>query len=377
MMTTGRLLSPIPLLLAASLAFAGDKHADKSAGKAGNTPTPAPDAAAAGAIAIVAGEPIPTSALDALASPRLRDVRAKEYEIKRQALDELVSQSLFDKEAKARGITRDELLAQELGAKIAPVTDEEVKTFYEQNVKGRYNGKEEDLLGQVKTHLQQQRQGDRRGAFVKELQAKYAVRIMLQPPRVPIEAAGPSRGPNDAPVTIVEFSDFQCPFCGRVEPTLKQLHERYGDKIRLVFRDFPLPGHAQAPKASEAAACASEQGKFWEMHDKLFANQSALQVDDLKKRAVELELNAEQFNQCLDSGKHQDDWKKNMEAGNSAGVSGTPAFFINGRLLSGAKPYDEFAKVIEEELQQAGIPVPPAPAPKAAPAAEAPKPPSE
>jgi protein-disulfide isomerase len=178
---------------------------------------------------------------------------------------------------------------------------------------------------------------------------------------------------------MVEFSDFQCPYCGRVTPTLKQLEDRFGDKLRVVFRDYPLPIHPQAPKAAEAAGCAAEQGKFWEMHDRLFANQSKLQVDDLKQHALDLGLNPEQFNQCLDSGKREAAWKKDIEEGTRYGVSGTPAFFINGRLMSGAQPYDNFARIIEDELVRAGLPVPPPPPPAPAPtttdakAPEAPK----
>ena len=163
-------------------------------------------------------------------------------------------------------------------------------------------------------------------------------------------ATGPSKGPANAPITIVEFSDFQCPFCSRVNPTLAQVREKYGDKVRIVFRQFPLSFHQQAQKAAEASLCAGDQGKFWELHDAMFADQQALGVDQLKTKAAGLGVNAEQFNQCLDSGKHAATVQADLKDGSAAGVSGTPAMFINGRFLSGAQPLNEITKVIDDEL---------------------------
>ena len=156
-------------------------------------------------------------------------------------------------------------------------------------------------------------------------------------------------GPN-APITIVEFSVFQCPFCQKVIDTLTRIEERYGDSIRFVFRDFPLGMHPDAPKAAEAAACAHEQGQFWAMHDKLFAAQSSLQLPDLKRLARDLALNAAEFDRCLDSGKFESQWQQNRAEGQKYGVSATPTFFINGRMVTGAMPYQAFSDIVEEEL---------------------------
>ena len=159
-------------------------------------------------------------------------------------------------------------------------------------------------------------------------------------------------GPIDAPVTIVEFSDFQCPFCSRVIPTLKQIEESYGDKVRLVFRQFPLHRlHPQAQKAAEASLCADDQGKFWEMHDAMFADQRGLAVDSLKAKAAELELDTATFDECLDSGKYAERIETDLAEGAAVGVTGTPAMFINGRFLSGAVPYEQIAAVIDQELE--------------------------
>jgi protein-disulfide isomerase len=169
-------------------------------------------------------------------------------------------------------------------------------------------------------------------------------------PGVPV-GTSPSTGPADAWVTIVEFSDFQCPFCARVEPTVAQLLSKFPDKIRLVYRDYPLPNHGDAPKAAEAAHCAGDQGKYWEMHGRLFSNQDKLKVPDLKAQARELGLDGAKFDQCLDSGEKARLVEESRKAGDEAGVSGTPAFFINGRLLAGAQPLSAFEEIVNAELQ--------------------------
>ena len=173
-------------------------------------------------------------------------------------------------------------------------------------------------------------------AYVDRLKKELNVEVNLKPPRVEVAAEGPSKGPSSAPVTIVEFSDFECPYCVKAEPTVKALLAKYPDKIKLVYRDFPLPMHSHAPKAAEAAHCAGDQGKYWEMHEKLFANSQKLAVADLKGYAKDLKLDTAKFDKCLDSGEKGAVVEKNKKAGEEAGVSGTPAFFINGRSIAGA-----------------------------------------
>ena len=162
----------------------------------------------------------------------------------------------------------------------------------------------------------------------------------------------PVKGSKDAPITIIEFSDFQCPYCGKVEPTIKQVLEAYEGKIKLIYRDFPLGFHEFAQKASEASECADEQGKYWEYHDKLFENQNDLTVEDLKKYATDLKLDTTKFNDCLDSEKYKSEVQKDFEDGQKYGVSGTPAFFINGISLVGAQPFSAFQQIIEQELNK-------------------------
>jgi protein-disulfide isomerase len=175
--------------------------------------------------------------------------------------------------------------------------------------------------------------------------------VLLAAPRVEV-AFDPARvrGNPKAPVMIVEFSDYQCPYCHSVEPTVKDLLAKYGDKVSLSYRDFPLTTiHSQAMIAAEASRCALEQGKFWEYHDQLFTA-SKLEKDDLIEYARNLKLDDKQFDSCLTSEKYKADIEKDTAEGRKAGVNGTPGFFINGIGLSGAQPKDAFTRVIDDEL---------------------------
>ena len=158
------------------------------------------------------------------------------------------------------------------------------------------------------------------------------------------------KGPADAKVTIIEFTDFECPYCKRGKETMDEVLEIYGDQVRLAFKHFPLDFHPNAQKAAEATECAGDQGKFWEMHDWMFDNQKELAVDGLKTAAANLGMNSSEFDSCLNSGKYEEKVKDDMAAGSEFGVSGTPAFFINDTLISGAQPIEKFREVIDAEL---------------------------
>jgi protein-disulfide isomerase len=151
-------------------------------------------------------------------------------------------------------------------------------------------------------------------------------------------------------VEVIEFSDFQCPFCMRANPTVEQVLKTYGDKIKFVYRHYPLPNHPNARPAAEASACAEVQGKFWEYHDRLFANPTKLSDPDLKAQAAALGLDTAKFNACVDNHQQKPGVDADMAAGEAVGVTGTPAFFINGRSIEGAQPFESFKRVIDEEL---------------------------
>jgi protein-disulfide isomerase len=320
----------------------------------------APEAAAAAskppAAATVAGTPIELSEVDELVRPQLMELRSREYQLRSQSLEALITRTLLEKEAEARGIDPEALDQAEVAAKVS-VTEEEVKAVYAANKARLGSATEADGMAQVRNALVQQRQQDRRSAYARELRARYPVTVLLEPYRVSVDTAGaPTRGNAKAPVTIVEFSDFQCPYCVRARPTVKRVSETYGDRVRWVFRHYPLDFHPQAQKAGEAAACAGEQGRFWEMHDRLWENPQKLQVADLKEHAKALQLDVPGFSACLDEGRHADLVERDLRAGQEYGVSGTPAFFVNGRMISGAQPFEAFQQVIDDELARTAGP---------------------
>jgi protein-disulfide isomerase len=285
---------------------------------------------------------------------KLAIIENQAYEQKERLLLDAIDKRLLDKEAAARKLTVPALEKAEIEDKLPPVTPEEIATVREDN-KERLVGVPEDKATQAITDaIVQQHRSNRRTAFVHELREKARVRILLDPPRVVIpEADTPYLGPKEAPVTIVEFSDFQCPYCAQALPIVRQVREEYGDRVRLVFRDFPLSIHANAAKDAEAGACAREQGHFWEMHDRLFADQQHQGVDDLKASAKAMGLDTQAFDTCLDSNRYQAMWQAATKEAEGYGVSGTPFFFVNGRILNGVVPYATFKRVIDEELDRA------------------------
>jgi protein-disulfide isomerase len=247
--------------------------------------------------------------------------------------------------AEKAGISVEELVANKV-AELGEVTDEETLAFYEEN-KGRLGTAEYDALkDQIRDFLTSQREGAARS----QLKAGGDVVVFLEPPRVEVAPEGPSKGADDAPITIVEFSDFQCPYCKRVIPTLQEVMERYPDQVRLVFRNFPLGNHSRAKPAATAALCADRQDKFWAYHDRLFENARELSDEDLKRYATELELDIAAFEACLSDEAIAKQIEADFADGRAAGVTGTPAFFVNGVLLSGAKPSAAFFRTIDAEL---------------------------
>jgi protein-disulfide isomerase len=351
-----RVLVPGVLVLVSALAFwlpacsAQDKPAPQGTAAADTTNKP---------LARVNGQVITEAdvrneAKDAF-SQMQKEYEQQQRDLVERTLETMIQDRMIEAEAKSRGVTADQLLSE---AKGTGVTDAEVDAFYEQN-KARIppTTTKEQIAPQIRQFLEQQRQGEARNKLIEQLQAKYSVDYLMEPIRVEVAPASytaPAKGPANAPVTIIEFSDFECPFCSRVVPTIAEIKQKYGDKVRLVFRQFPLNFHPDAQKAAEASLCANDQGKFWELHDAMFKDQKALAVDSLKAKAKELGMNADQFNSCLDSGKHAETVRADIQAGSQAGVNGTPAMFINGRFVSGALPLNEFTKIIDDELKRAG-----------------------
>ncbi len=316
-------------------------------------------------LATVNGQAIPENQVTQAAASDLKPLDARksslspeDYErqkliILHKALDTIIEDKLVEAEAARDQTSKQQILEAEIESNIAIPTPEEVEEFYQQN-KAQISIPHDQAIPQVKQYMIDQQRKHYRESMVYGLKKQFPVKVFLDPVRTPIATAGyPTRGSASAPVTIVEFADFQCPFCGGLFPTLQAVEKNYADKVRMVYRQFPLTSlHPYAQKAAEASLCANDQKRFWEFHDSMFGNQEKLTVDDLRKRADEFRMDTAAFNQCLDSGAKQDAVKKDSEEGRAAGVTSTPTMFINGRQLSGNQPYSDIRAVIEDELQR-------------------------
>ncbi len=302
-------------------------------------------------VATIQDQSITAEELTASIRGELLKLDTQRYQALKNGLDAIIGQRLMDLEAKNREVSVEQLRQEEITAKVSKATEEDAKKFYEEN-KNRINQPFDSIKGRIEEYLNQRAGQQRERTFLRELRQRYQVAVTLVPPTVDVSVDDdPVLGAKDAKVTIIEFSDFECPYCRRVQPTLKRLLKEYEGQVRLVFRDFPLSFHKNAQKAAEAAQCAGDQDKFWPYHDKLF-EQTALAVDDLKKYASEMSLDMDQFNACLDNGKYAQEVVKDMQDGQAVGVNSTPSFFVNGQPLSGAVPYERFQELVEAALAQ-------------------------
>ena len=302
-------------------------------------------------LAVVAGQNIYDDDLPPYVQAKVLQLRQQEYESKSKGLEDVINQRLLELQAKKKGIPTEKVLEQEVDSKVPEPTDTDLQDLY--IVQKEQLGKPfEELRPQLYKLLKNARLQQAHQDYYKGLREQAGVSIFLQKPKVEV-AYDPARlrGNPKAPVTIVEFADFQCPFCQSVEPTLKKLLEKYDGRVRLAYRDLPLREiHPQAELAAEASRCAGEQGKFWEYHDLLFQNQSRLDRNGLIEQARNRKLDEKQFDSCLDGGKYKAQVDEDRQAGLRAGVDGTPGFFINGNMLGGNQPQESFEKIIEAEL---------------------------
>lgn len=310
-------------------------------------------------LAEVNGQAVTAEDLDHALGVKLTELQEQIYSLKRAELDAQIALRLLAQEAEKRGVSVAALLDAEVTAKVSLVTETEIEAVYQEN-KSRSQGNESEFREKIRASLQQRKLAAQREQFVQVLRAQGTVVDRLQPPpvvRVQVSTDGaPIRGTADAPVTVVEFSDFHCPFCKRVQPTLTKVLEKYPGKVRLLFRHLPLDAlHPQARNAAEASWCAQDQGKFWEYHDLLFANAPKAGEDDLKHYAEQIDLDVKKFESCLSQNTHRDSIQRDIDEVTKLGMSGTPAFFINGRPLSGAQPLEKFVQVIDEELARVTV----------------------
>ena len=325
-------------------------------GSSAPSPAPANAADAADVVARVDGSPIRGDELDQRVEKRLARVRQEEYEIRRQALQEMIGERLVEAEAKRRGLSREELLRDAVENQVLEPEPALVEQIYGQN-EARFGSRTKDeAVSEIRRVLRDRARAERRSAFQAQLREKAEVVVALAAPRtdMPVPASAPALGPAGAPVTIVEFSDYQCPYCHRAQSTIDQVMSAYAGKVQLVHRDFPLDMHPQAFAAARASRCAGEQGRFWDYHRSLMTVPGPMDDADLRSRAAGFRLDAAAFAACLSSDRHDSAIRESFDAGAEAGVTGTPAYFVNGRLISGAQPFEAFREVIDSELERAG-----------------------
>jgi protein-disulfide isomerase len=318
-----------------------------------------------GAVARIQETVITAAEIDELAGATLEELdleriqfeanlKKRRHDIRRQALNELIARELISREAEALGVAEDDLIETEIRSQVASPTDAEIEQFYaSRRAQLQQQGSLEQLTPQIRNFLQQQQTRNRFDEYIGGLKEKYGVTVEMEPLRFAVAVEGfPSRGPAEAPVTIVEFSDFECPYCAQLVGTLERVRADFPESVRLVFRQFPLNNiHRNAQKAAEASLCASEQGKFWEMHDLLFKNQGRLEKNHLLEYAGTAELDVDEFHACLDADRHAASVVEDIKAGVAAGVGGTPALFVNGRPLAGAATFDDIVLLVREELK--------------------------
>jgi len=292
-----------------------------------------PNLNAASVVATIGGQPLTAAPLLERLKPIIYRLRSEAYDLTKKRIDQLVDDMLLLEEAKRRQIGPEEIIRAEISDKVSNPTEEEVAKFYTEN-KARISGDLNTVRNQVASYLQNEARQRLEQDLSARLRKSANIRWLMSEPSQPVQNISvdddPTRGESNAPVTIVEFTDFQCPACGAMHPVLEEVLKSYSNKVRFVVRDFPLNQHEHARKAAEAANAANAQGKFFEYIAVLFKNQKALDVPSLKKYASELGLDRARFDAALDRGIYAAEIKKDIEDGEMYGVGSTPTIFING-----------------------------------------------
>ena len=291
--------------------------------------------------------------IDGKLRAQLASLQVQLYDLKRTAVEEIADDLLVAQAAKKAHLSPAAYLKQQIDDKVAPPSDADIHKIYDQ-FKGRTTVTFDQAKVALSPRIMDRERQDLHDQLMHKLRTEHGYKLLLKAPRFEVKLdARPTLGPDNAPVTIVEFADYQDPYSARSENTLKQIRANYGDKVRTLFADFPTPKLPNAMDAARAVRCAGEQGKFWEFHDALFADQTKLAVKDLKATAAKLKLDSAKFDDCLDKHKYDGDIAKDVAEGKSLGVDGTPVFYINGRPLMGPQPAAKFDKIIADELPAA------------------------
>jgi protein-disulfide isomerase len=301
-------------------------------------------------VARVSGGNLTLADLQKKEGGKLLQAEYQYYLNERKALEDLIDNKLLADEAARRNMSLDQLMEKVVYENVKDPTEDQLQVYYEGlDTKEPYEAVREDVL----QHLRELRRNKARAAFVDNLRKQANINVTLMPPSVDLNIAKAyTKGSQDAPVVFVEFADYECPYCQKVNPQIQQLKKDYGDKVAIVYKDFPLPMHHSSEKAAEAARCAGEQGKFWEYHDVLFYSKQ-VDVAAVKDHARVLKLNGEAFDTCLDSGSEAKAVNQDLAEGKDLGLTGTPSFFVNGHFFSGVIDYGTLKDMVNQQLNLA------------------------
>ncbi len=300
-----------------------------------------------GVVAEIAGRKVTASELEEREAAKLLQARYKYYVAERDALEQYIDDELLEMQAKKESVSLDELFKRHVSVNVQDPTEDQLRFYYEGV---QTDESYEEARSNIINTVHQLRMKKARDAYIAELRGEYGVVVELSQPSAQVEVAhAPRLGSEKAPVQIIEFADYECPYCQKVSGDINRIREQFGDQVSFVYKDFPLPMHPLAARAAEAAHCAGEQGKFWEFHDALFQSKR-LQIPDLKQQALDLKLDAARFDQCLDSGEQIAPVKKDAQEGQRLGLLGTPSFFVNGHFMSGAIGYIKLREAVLQEL---------------------------
>jgi protein-disulfide isomerase len=298
-------------------------------------------------VAEVGGVKVTMAELEQEESAKLLSAHYQYYQAETKALNELIDKKLLEQKARSENLTLEQLVDRDIKSQVKDPTEDQMKVYYE--------GLETDqpyeaVRGKILEKIRELRTEKARSAYVNALRAQTTVYVTLAPPLANVDTRNSQTlGPQKAPVSLVEFADYECPYCQKVAADVKKLQADLDDKVAFTYKDFPLPMHARAEKAAEATRCAGKQGKFWEFHDELFRSKE-LDFDQLKAQARTLKLDPAEFDKCLDSGEQAEAVERDRKEGLRLGLSGTPSFFINGHFLSGALDYAALRQIVEQQL---------------------------
>lgn len=302
-------------------------------------------------VAEIAGHKFTRAELEQNKAARLLRARNQFYLAEREALNQFIDEQLLNDKAQAEHLSVDQLVQRDIVSHVTDPTEDQLAVYYEGL------GSEEPFAAvrdKILSHIRELRVSKARAEYLKDLRNRNGVVVTLSPPSADVSLDGAViRGTRGAPVTLIEFADYECPYCQQIHPELKKLMQQYDGKMAFAFKDCPLPMHPNAAKAAEAAHCAGEQGAFWEYHDLLFEKGGKLDLPQLKEHARTLKLDTGRFDKCVDTSAAAAAVQNGFREAKELGVTGTPSFFINGHFVSGAVKYDDLREMVDKELTAA------------------------